>query len=521
MDPAGAAKLEQELKVARKALERSRAQELDLQQQVKKLQQQAQSSQQQIKELRQQAQSSQQQVKEQQQQAQSSQQQVKELQQQAQQVKALRQQAQSSQQQAASSQQQVKELQQQVQTSQQQAKELQQQLARAQAEVGARERELEELRTKAARQQTKSGIQPPDAMVVKLEQDLVQARARLEQSATDEEALRARTAELESQLAALAEKDAAAARELQGQQDLRRLVEEQRARLAAADNKLARMDALEQERLVLKEEVAGKSKELVELQGQQSVVQERDDLALEVQTLRERTAALDKLREEKAELADRLREAKDESRYLAEQVRNLDEARDERTDLAIQVEVLSERIKEVERLREELAAATEQAAEAENLRMQLEALSAETADLRSQGVISQASPRPALQSKQGAGFGGSLQAIVDEISGRETMRSAAVADEAGFVVVGTGSETEAMAALAASFADFGNRVQTILPLSAPRTLSVADGNALTFSAQPFNTSTGPLILTTLSVGPGPDAKTVDDLIRKISRFEAQ
>ncbi len=106
-----------------------------------------------------------------------------------------------------------------------------------------------------------------------------------------------------------------------------------------------------------------------------------------------------------------------------------------------------------------------------------------------------------------------MQALVNQVAGRETSRGAVIADDLGLVVSGTGEHTEELAALATAINEIGRRAKSLLPMAPLSILKLVDANLLTLAVQPLDTSSGPLILATLSVGDTVERELVDQTIQ--------
>jgi hypothetical protein len=90
-----------------------------------------------------------------------------------------------------------------------------------------------------------------------------------------------------------------------------------------------------------------------------------------------------------------------------------------------------------------------------------------------------------------------LQRFVDDIVKTPSVRAAALTDELGFLVVGKGENTEALAAFGAYLTDAGARARGLLPLNAVQKVSVEDAAGHTLTAHAVASAPHELVLVTL------------------------
>lgn len=91
----------------------------------------------------------------------------------------------------------------------------------------------------------------------------------------------------------------------------------------------------------------------------------------------------------------------------------------------------------------------------------------------------------------------SLQRFVDNVVKTPTVRSAALTDELGFLVVGQGEHTEALAAFGAFLTDAGERARGLLPINAVQKVSIEDSAGYTLTAHAIASAPHELVLVTL------------------------
>ncbi len=98
--------------------------------------------------------------------------------------------------------------------------------------------------------------------------------------------------------------------------------------------------------------------------------------------------------------------------------------------------------------------------------------------------------------------GHSLQQFVDDIMRSPSVSAAALTDELGFLVAGNGDHTEALAAFGAYLTEAGARACGLLPMHAVQRVSVQDDWGITLTARTVATAPNELVLVTLGVEAG-------------------
>jgi chromosome segregation ATPase len=343
----------------------------------------------------------------------------------------------------------------------------------------------------------------------------------LEEAKRSTATLRDQVKRLESQLDAAKSGAKELKRALLTYEEEHTAIEHYKVKLATADGKVAQVDRMTDERYELKQQLKELEQEVERLRKLEPVADERHDLALRVESLKQKEQEANAIREEKTRLADELRGVRKEEASLMEKVKDLERVTAERQDLAIKVQSLSVQIQALEQLREENSSLRSKMAEVADLSAQLETLRSENANLRSLGLVKTKPARPVLTGTPES-LGGSLQSLVESLSREDKARGAALADESGLVVAGTGDHAEALAAAAATLVDSATRVlRNLVKIGRLQQLSVVDENALTITAHPFTLAEGEntgvsseLILATLTIGPGPDSQKVGALLAK-------
>ncbi len=285
-------------------------------------------------------------------------------------------------------------------------------------------------------------------------------------------------------------------------------VTELKAKLSAAHRKLAEAESekttLSGELQRVREELASRS------DGAAASAREEElhrELALKTEKFDEQVRYLEKLEETNRELASQAKILEDEMKRLAD----LESTNQE---LSIKSERLQDRIREMESLKEENRTLKSNLVELEASHNEIARLKKENAKLNSMGIVIQEPPKPSTVLASPDGFGGACQNVVNQLSKPKTSRGVVLADELGLLIAGTGDHTESMAAMAAIFSTMSERVGSILPFSEIDQITIANMDKLTLTMQPYEIASDKLIVTALSVGPGPTREEVTELIKQ-------
>jgi predicted regulator of Ras-like GTPase activity (Roadblock/LC7/MglB family) len=215
-----------------------------------------------------------------------------------------------------------------------------------------------------------------------------------------------------------------------------------------------------------------------------------------------------------AELEERNRELGQHAERLDEEFARLSDLEGTNIELAIRAQRCDEQQEDLDALRDENRSLQSGLAELAGLRKELERLKGENARLSSMGIVLQGSPPPPVMSSSPDGLGGAFQSMVNALSKNESSRGVVLADELGLLVAGTGDHTEPMAAMAAVFSTLNERVGSIFPIGPIDQIVIENTDDLTITMQPYEIATEKLVLTALSVGPGPDREAVLRLIEQ-------
>lgn len=104
-----------------------------------------------------------------------------------------------------------------------------------------------------------------------------------------------------------------------------------------------------------------------------------------------------------------------------------------------------------------------------------------------------------------------LSMLLHRLHGKNT-RGIALSDEIGLPIVGLGDDTSPLAAFSGYLADIGRKARDILPLGQLRRVIVEDENDTTITTCPQSGESA-IALVTLTVGPGPSARQMGDVLR--------
>jgi predicted regulator of Ras-like GTPase activity (Roadblock/LC7/MglB family) len=215
-----------------------------------------------------------------------------------------------------------------------------------------------------------------------------------------------------------------------------------------------------------------------------------------------------------AELEDKNRELRLQTERLDEEFTRLSDLEDVNLELSIRTERFDEQLKDLDALRDENRTLQESLAVLEASKKEIVRLKEENAKLNSLGIVLKESPRPSSLPAAPDGLGGAFQNMVNTLSGEKSSRGVVLADELGLLVAGTGDHTESMAAMAAVFTTVSERMETVFPFGEISQIVIENMDELTITMQPYELASDRLILTALSVGPGPERASVAKLIER-------
>jgi hypothetical protein len=196
-----------------------------------------------------------------------------------------------------------------------------------------------------------------------------------------------------------------------------------------------------------------------------------------------------------------------------------------RRELAIELEAARSRLGELDQLREENAGLRAQVVDAAATSERLSQAEAELRDLRArQLAASPPPPRPSRTSTSPLRPTGDLRSTSEQLSGLlarlrgRSMRAIALADDLGLPIVGLGDDTASLAAFAGYVTDIGRKARDFLPLGPLRRVTVEDENEATVTTCPLADGDARIALVTLTVGAGPSARQMGDVLRSAVRM---
>jgi len=264
----------------------------------------------------------------------------------------------------------------------------------------------------------------------------------------------------------------------------------------ALEEQIAVCENLETDKLKLEEQTWGLMLKMEEIVKKGGEFDDRHRQAL----LEEREKSARAASQEKASLANQLREAKSTIESLKIKLDAVQDKAKENDVLETRAAFLAEQIKRMEMLKDRNTRL--EAVEAENvsLREQLEQLKGRhsTIDLLCGLEVPDKTRRAATVTDSGR-LGNAMQALVDRLVKNRGFEGAALADKHGAVLAGSGMHTEGLAASAALLNLFEQKIRNILPLKALHKMSIIDENSTTLAIQPVMISSSSLNLATFLI----------------------
>jgi hypothetical protein len=241
----------------------------------------------------------------------------------------------------------------------------------------------------------------------------------------------------------------------------------------------------------------------------------------EILTLRHESGASTSLQQDLAKCdrelvaakASLARVTRDYESLAAKQRRAVDELRAEtdslRREAALVLERAAAQQKAIEAVRDENASLRMGSSELAELKKRCAAMSDENERLRASAFVTDSEgkarrPSPTIPEYEDSGPEGSmdnasLQRFVDDVARMPSVSAAALTDELGFLVVGTGDHTEALAAFGAYLTEAGARACGVLPMHAVHKVSIQDDSGITLTARTIASAPNELVLVTLGV----------------------
>lgn len=340
------------------------------------------------------------------------------------------------------------------------------------------------------------------------------------------------------QALALAEQRAEAARVAAADalEELARVVEDDARHRATLDDQATMVSRLQHEVLTLRHEnesakrlqqdLAKCERELVVARGRvvestSRAAAERAEASKRMTELEAKlarvTSEYESLSAKERRTSELLADARAEVRQLAgplEEARGMaDDLRAEadslRREAALVLERAAAQAKTIETVRDENASLRMGSAELAELKKRCAALSEENAQLRASAFVldsegkarrsSPTIPEYTDEGPEGSLDNASLQRFVDDVVKTPSVSAAALTDELGFLVVGVGEHTEALAAFGAYLTDAGARACGVLPMHAVQKVSIQDDSGITLTARTIASAPNELVLVTLGV----------------------
>ncbi|MCC7075480.1 MAG: hypothetical protein IT383_29475 [Deltaproteobacteria bacterium] len=232
---------------------------------------------------------------------------------------------------------------------------------------------------------------------------------------------------------------------------------------------------------------------------------ERDRLLLEVAAQKNRVTQLSGLQNERHDLLQRLEDAE---RVINERV-DRKELADAKYELTMKGHLADARLVESNRLSEENAQLRASVSEMGRLKDRVDELSRDLQEAKAQRLTpTEVGRREQLQ----AGGGHRLQRLVDRVAHLDGVRSVAVADAQGFVVAGFGEHADGLGAFSAFLIAAAARAAGVLPFRSARRLVLEDEGTLMLSSYRLPIGDHDLVLSLLTVGNEPAARTINELV---------
>jgi hypothetical protein len=190
-----------------------------------------------------------------------------------------------------------------------------------------------------------------------------------------------------------------------------------------------------------------------------------------------------------------------------------------RRELAIELESARRQLGELDQGRDENAVLRQQLAMSAADHDKLAAAELELRALRARGLSAAPPPRMPRAGTSPLHSVGDPRSTAEQLSGLlsrlrgKSMRAVALSDEQGLPIVGLGDDVSSLAAFAGFVTEIGRRTRDFLPMSALRRVTVEDENDATITACPHANGDAHIALITLTVGPGPSARQMGDVLR--------
>lgn len=232
------------------------------------------------------------------------------------------------------------------------------------------------------------------------------------------------------------------------------------------------------------------------------------------QALADAQYAVESLRRENAEI----RRAQHELTRELERPRPNDVTLEKRVnELSLALEVSRPKLAELDRLREENTRLKAAAADVARLREESRRLRIELGASKARLFAQPEQPGPEpTETLEGSAFGRLAQAVARTASAR----SAAVADDLGFVIAGLGTEQEGLAALSSLLGEVEQRAAQLLPVGPLRRVTLELEHGAGVSVCPITRADTRIWVSALSVGPLPDTAKLRSALEEAARSPA-
>ncbi len=247
----------------------------------------------------------------------------------------------------------------------------------------------------------------------------------------------------------------------------------------------------------------------------QKVYSAYKNISTKANILQKKADETDTVRSEKDTISMKYKEALDDLMRLSDQNEQLETLQNERNNLATHIEKLQSQVDKIESLRRENTMLREQNIELASFQEKVSSLESDNAILRTQNIVIE-KPARFQRTPTFNCLGKSLEEIIYQLAELEGCRGAVFADNLGLAVAGSGDNVDSLAGMAAVFTKVEERIHSLFSFGSMQKLIMSDDNQLTLTAYPFPLPDDNLVLTTLSVGSGPDMQQVRELMKQVN-----
>lgn len=110
------------------------------------------------------------------------------------------------------------------------------------------------------------------------------------------------------------------------------------------------------------------------------------------------------------------------------------------------------------------------------------------------------------------GMADALQRILEQVVDVDGCEAAALADDLGLPIAGVGADSGSLSAFSGFMCGIAAKSSELLSMQQTRRVEVVDVSGRTVSACPIRLAESEISLVTLTDGPGPDAKSMDQIL---------